>query len=521
MSKLARVCLAMIIAGAWFALAASAQEENIVVVDNTTSVINGDTTDIPSLIAHPGSDGISFAEAFKAASAMTGKKVITFNESLIGKTIEVTTTADDRRLFVFDTPDITILGDLDGNGTPDVTLAAARGSVLAFVIRSSRTTIEGIHLITGFDGAPITFACLDFVCDDHLLRGIRILDNEIVNLAGPAIEVSIGPPRSGMIPYVGDLFFDDLQISGNEISAAGTGVSMSVAVQGFSNERARAVTISRNKINAPAGIRIIAADGTSAPDFSDNNTIENLTIDQNTIQTSGTAIKVFAANFGNSNNRITGLQITGNQIEAANGIDVAASGDGKPQRIGSGNIIENLTIAGNQIKATGRGIAVSAADLPASESSSAGFDSNRVRRITIRDNTVSGYSDAGVRVWGAVANNGTVTTNALEDVSVANNVLTAGLRQAFGIGIVGGDGKGGSARNNAIRTLSITGNRASGGAVGVVFIGGNGPQAVSNTIEVLHFSGNDLQANDIGVSAIENQGGGGNAVRFPRRRAVR
>jgi hypothetical protein len=507
-----------ILIAATLVLPAQAQQESLVVVTNTTSVINGDTLDIDSLNAHPGSDGISFAEAFKAANGTTGKKVITFDESLIGKQIDLTSSPDDRTLFVFTTPDITILGDLDRNGTPDVTLAAVRGSAMAFVIRSSRSVIQGVHIITGFDGAPVTFACLDFVCDDHLLRGVRIADNEIINLAGPAIEVTSGPPRAGMIPYLADLFYDDLQITGNTISSTGTAISMSVAVNGFTGERARGVTISKNHITAPAGIRVAAADGISPPDFSDNNSIENLVIDQNTIETAGTAINVFAANFGNSNNRIAGLQITGNQIKAANGIEVAASRDGKPQRIAAGNILDTVTIAGNQIVATTRAIAVSAADLPAPDSDSAGFDSHRIRQLVIRDNTASGYSDAGIRLWAGLANRGTVTANSVEDVSVANNILTGGSAQATAIVIVAGESRGGIARNNAIRGLSVTGNRAVGGATGIAFIGGNGHQASSNSIEVLHFSGNDFPQ----ASAVENQSGAsGNAVRFPRRRAVR
>ncbi len=512
-----RICLASF-AGAWLALAAFAQEEVEVIVDNTTNVVNGDTKDIPSLIAHPGSDGISFAEAFQAANATTGAKLITFDESLIGKTIELTTSPDDRQLFVFNGPDITIEGDLDRNGTPDITLAAVRGSTMAFVIRFGRTRIEGIHIIVGFDDAPVTFTCLDFACDDHLLRGVKILNNEIINLAGPAIEITPGRPRPSMIPYLADLFYDDLQISGNTITAAGTGISLSVGVQGFSTGRARAITISNNKITAPAGIRIAAADGASPPLFSENNVIENLTIDQNTIETSGTGINVFAANAGNGSNRITGLEITRNQIRAANGIEVAAGRNGGPQRIAGGNTLENVTIGGNQITASVRAVSVSAADLPATDSVSSGFDSNRIQHLVIRENTVGGYSEAGLRVWGGFANSGTVTTNALSDVTIADNVLTAGSAQAIGIGIVAGESRGGSARNNSIRALSITGNRATGHVSGVLFVGGSGAQASANSIEVLHFSGNDLAR----ASAVENQSGAlGNAVRFPRRRAVR
>lgn len=512
-----RICLALL-AGAWMALAASAQEEVEVIVENTTNVVNGDTKDIPSLIALPGSDGISFAEAFRAANATMGKKLITFDESLIGKTIELSTSPDDRQLFVFNGPDITIEGDLDRNGTPDITLAAVRGSTVAFVIRFGRTRIEGIHIIVGFDGAPVTFTCLDFSCDDHLLRDVKIMNNEIINLAGPAIEITPGPPRPEMIPYLTDLFYDDLQISGNTITAAGTGISLSVGVQGFSTGRARAITISNNKINAPAGIRIATADGASPPRFSENNVIENLKIDQNTIDTSGTGINVFAANAGNSSNTITGLQITGNLIRAANGIEVTPGRNGGPQRIAGGNTLEKVTIGGNQITASVRAIAVSAADLPATDSVSSGFDSNRIQQLVIRQNTVSGYSDAGVRLWGGFANSGTVTANALNDVTITDNVLTAGSAQAIGIGIVAGESRGGAARNNSIRALSITGNRATGHASGVFFVGGSGAQASANSVEVLHFSGNDLPR----AAAAENQSdANGNAVRFPRRRAVR
>jgi hypothetical protein len=203
--------------------------------------------------------------------------------------------------------------------------------------------------------------------------------------------------------------------------------------------------------------------------------------------------------------------------------------DGKPQRVGSGNVIDDVTIASNEIKATTRGITLSAADLPLPETDGAGFDSNRIQNASIRDNTIGSYTEAGVQLWAGFSNTGsfslTVSRNSLQFISVTNDRLDSSplKKAAVGIAVFGGDARNGAtSRENTIRGLTISGNRASGNNAGVSFIGGIGSQSRGNTIDVVNFNANVLGANDVAVTAVENMNSAsGNSVRFPRRRAVR
>jgi hypothetical protein len=506
--------------------AAQAPTEFTVTVSNTTMVVNGDTTDIPSLIANPGADGISFLEAFRAANNTQGVKTIAFDSALAGKTIEVTPTTDIRQ-FVVNTPDLTINGDIDGDGVPDVTLQASNNQMM-FVIRDSRFTIRGLRLISNFTGVMIMTECLDNSCQQQEVDGLNIIGNAIFSTLGSAIEISPGFVRPFDLMFLPQLTYKNILISGNEIEVHNIGITITPSVDGVNGAIAQNITIEKNQITAPIGIRAVTADRAAPPFFAANNLIGGLKIDQNTFRSSTTAVIAEAGVQGNSNNRISGLQITGNHIATPNsGLDIAAAADPKPQRVGSGNVIENVVISGNDIAATARGITISGADLPVLQNDSVGLDSNTVRDVSIHDNTISGYNEAGVRLWGGLGNLSTgsltISRNVIDDVSVMNNVLTAGSRHAVGIAVVGGESRGGTiASDNAVRDLTVSNNRMIGNGTGVFFTGGIGAQARSNIVDIAHFDGNLFDGNDVRVTAAENSNSaGGNTIRFPRRRIVR
>src|SRR4051812_11687631 len=58
-----------------------------VTVTNLTDDVNGNVSDIPSLVAEPGADGISLREAILAAEGDAAADVITFDPSLDKGTI--------------------------------------------------------------------------------------------------------------------------------------------------------------------------------------------------------------------------------------------------------------------------------------------------------------------------------------------------------------------------------------------------------------------------------------------------
>lgn len=93
-----------------------------VTVSNASPDVNGDTSSIAALIANPGPDGISFAEAVQAANNTPGANTIVFPSSFSGQSIYV--------VNVSITGDITIQGPADGsvifNG-PDPLLQSGGG----------------------------------------------------------------------------------------------------------------------------------------------------------------------------------------------------------------------------------------------------------------------------------------------------------------------------------------------------------------------------------------------------------
>lgn len=134
----------------------------VVTVTNTTNVIDGNTDGFFSLMSTPGVDGISFREAVAAANNTPGAKKILFAAALKNASIPIGST-DPREFFpvTFASGDLTIDGDIDGDGAPDVTLSGTGNECgTAFDIRSSNVTLNGL-VLHDFNGTAIHFACMD------------------------------------------------------------------------------------------------------------------------------------------------------------------------------------------------------------------------------------------------------------------------------------------------------------------------------------------------------------------------
>ena len=98
---------------------------SVVTVGNTTSVVNGDTSSIANLIAHPGSDGISFTEALTAANNTPGADTIVFLQSFDQQSINVVNLSVTGNVTIqgyvgttvnFVGPSLTPGGDFQGGG---------------------------------------------------------------------------------------------------------------------------------------------------------------------------------------------------------------------------------------------------------------------------------------------------------------------------------------------------------------------------------------------------------------------
>ena len=118
---------------------------NVLIVTNTSDTVNGDTTDIDSLIASQGGDGISLREAIIAVNNTTntanGPDVIRFDIAGVGPhTISLTSGL----------PAITEAVIIDGSSEPDF-----GGTPMVVLDGSSAGTVDGLTLAAGSDGSTI------------------------------------------------------------------------------------------------------------------------------------------------------------------------------------------------------------------------------------------------------------------------------------------------------------------------------------------------------------------------------
>jgi len=88
-----------------------------ITVTNASDDINGDISKTTTLLANPGSDGISLSEALLAVENTGIYAIIEFTPSLSGSVINLTQT-----LPAIVRNGLTLNGDIDGDGVPDITL---------------------------------------------------------------------------------------------------------------------------------------------------------------------------------------------------------------------------------------------------------------------------------------------------------------------------------------------------------------------------------------------------------------
>ena len=102
----------------------------VITVTNNTVVVNGDTSSVKALMASPGPDGISLQEAIMATNNDPGTWNIQFDPALKGSTIVVDPPPSQGVDFLAG-GGVTINGDIDGDGQPDITTRPPKGWVSA------------------------------------------------------------------------------------------------------------------------------------------------------------------------------------------------------------------------------------------------------------------------------------------------------------------------------------------------------------------------------------------------------
>ena len=122
------------------------EQATLTVNIDAQNVVDGDTSDIAALLADPGADGlISLREAIRATNNTAGADTITFDQAgtIILDVIEGSTNGDNALEI---RGDLTIDGDLDSDGIPDVTLERDSTSPGYRVIWAGNSTDETVVL---------------------------------------------------------------------------------------------------------------------------------------------------------------------------------------------------------------------------------------------------------------------------------------------------------------------------------------------------------------------------------------
>ena len=510
------------------------------VVTVTTTADNLDAPDISSLtalLANPGADGkVSFREALEAANKTVGNKSLVFDPALAGSSIYI----QNGGWPILTSGDLSISGDTDGDGQPDITLdgslAGNDGPMSnALILRSSNITIASLT-IRSFTNTGIMGGWLpNAYPDGFTISGLRILSNTISDV-GHFQSISIGPLwlRSACA-YSATVHqrIEDVTIAGNTLTNADVNAVAIMLMAGAVGSQYGSIvsaTIAGNRMVGFGGsISLLASDtdttygGCPPPArYSDHNAIRNAVIAGNVISdVTYKGILVSAANMGNSYNEVTDVVVIGNHITGRAGqyhygIIVEGAGGGKGvDRLMTGNVVSNVLVTGNTITGTAWAIAGFAGDTAFGEPH-LGTTGNSLISLTVSNNLVIGTVDRAIAFWAGRAvspwNTYIVTGNLISSLAISGNTVLTGTspwEPPVGITLLGGWGDSGCTgcvAGNQIMNVSLADNRAQGFGLGLRVHGGTGASAISNTVQGA-MSGNGLSGNGAAWEIGDNADG--------------
>lgn len=422
----------------------------VITVTNATVVVNGDTSSVKALVANPGPDGISIQEAIIATNNDPGTWVIQFAPALKGSTIDTGNSG----LTGLTGGNVTINGDVDGDGQPDITLTSLAGMNAAFnpafTVQSGGITLYGLALQNFTHGVVI----IQFAATGTTFSNITISNLVMTNIQSEGILFCpiCGKPFTSPTRNT----WDRLLITGNTITGSVSGPLLGIDLQFDAvGDTLQHTTIANNNIVLPmpgaGGIGMNFGSGLG----SKNNQALDTLIANNAISaaTPQFGIRMVAGVGSASANLIDGMQIIGNQLHVTGrvpdslvqplGIEVgtgdAASDDQfpnlRPIQYSENNIVRNVGILSNTLDGSvGLGIFVFGA--------CCGNSNNTVDHLSILGNTMTGLTKSGVRFEGGAGGgyySRPSTGNSLSNVlvqanSIQNPTLPAGPSNGYGSG---------------------------------------------------------------------------------------
>jgi len=470
----------------------------VITVTNATMAINGDTSSVQALVANPGPDGISLQEAIIATNNDPGTWNIQFAPALKGSTIVVDSGPNIKGLSPLSGGNVTINGDIDGDGQPDITLTSQSGPATTVFVSSGGNTVYGLALqncgICVLIKRPPAATGTTF-------SNITVSNLVMTNIQTEAIVLSpvIGEAGlSGSSPAVATHnTWDHILITGNTItgSASGPLLGIDVGLGDTVGDTLQHTTIANNDIVLP-------------------------------MPGAGGIVMTVGGGIASTNNQALDTLIANNAISSA----VPEYGIRIGEGVGSAsaNLIDGMQVIANQIHVTGQlppssvqpiGINVAVGDAASDDANPSLLpvqysENNIVRNIGILSNTIEGAVGFGIFAQAACCGN---ANNTIDSLSILGNTMTGTVQLEGGSsgGYFSRPSTGNSLSNvliqaNSIRSLTLPGNPnftldmafASGG-IGV-WAGWLEP---GNSVNGISIANNDVNTPFIGIDVVGGFGG--------------
>jgi hypothetical protein len=507
-----------------------------VVVNTTSDASNGDISSVSGLLADPGPDGISLREAIQATNNDPGLYTVRFATPLSGQAVTVSSD-----LPPLTGGGLTIEGDIDGDGKPNIALRTAVDFVrmgcpseggCGLHIASSGNRLHALTL-EGFgigvliqpwkpgDVPPINETLADNAVSGLFISGIDSGGTLLGNFAGVWVtswwggNSNCGADSGHPEPCQTYDTWENTTIAGNVIEGGNSGVVVHLTNVG---DRADHFTITDNMIKvAGLGIGVgfqIGSDATGAH-------ISDGLIARNSIEGSADAGIDLVSGERSQSNTIERVQVLDNRIDLVSqgsgycckGINVGAGNDAPwaihenvlPLRYPDYNATRNVVVRGNTISGTlVWGVSVHAG-------TGAGGSYNAVQGVQIQRNVIRSTTLAsGVFLWttggGPPIGKEYATSNRISDVTIRRNRIAIGKvhgSEVFtsGIRLVGGGSYG---RGGRVREIRIRKNRIKTSKVGIHIIGGFGSEAHGNSVRCVSLAGNRIKSPRRAVSVVAN-----------------
>lgn len=452
-------------------------EGRLVVVTSPREVTDGDVRSVDALEANPGPDGISLREALLATNNDPSTYTIRFGSSLA--TIPVT-----NELPILGGGGVLVDGDADGDGRPDVTLAAPRGVVgWGLNIASSGNRIHALAF-RGF-GVGVVLSAVRGEGRRPLLTGQTFARNIVSGSVFSDIEAPIAPiptldhPECERGPRCQTRSrWLDTRFVGNTISSRSSGAIWLGWVDDSGSSMRRA-TVAGNQIGASAAGAGLGIPEGHAIDVSvgyartRENRISDALVAYNAIEVrGGNAIQVLAGQRGLSGNVVEDVRIVGNTARFAAGsrgsteaIPILVSDDcWPPGRSICRNAVRRIEVVGNLLEGSYVGVRVAepcCATFP-STITDVRITGNVIRTI------VAGPGDY-LHPWGVIVGGSQVVSKIVVDSNtIVQRPRATTAQLAAGIAVLAGLGK----PNATVRDVAITNNRVDTRLAGIIVVGG-------------------------------------------------